>query len=392
MPRSFGKVLPSMWDEDEDFLAMSADAKYVYNFLIGQRDLGHSGVITLRVGPWARLLGKSVAETKAALRELHVERFVVIDADEMLLLVRALIRRDEVYKQPNTFKSAVNQIYGVRSQPIRRVLLAELERLDPAGMKGDSEAVRSDVIVWLRKTCENPPPNPNRKGSAKGYESDPGGDAEFGQDFDVPAGEDSSAKGSAIPNGNPQRVHARSHARVSPAPTTTTTPTTPASGALFDVEVPTVPAKGAAKPRKASKRKAPTKDESLVDAEVAARNKLAVELAQEWYDGQSPKPTGKFVGYQQIVYRLLDADHDPDMIAKALARCEFAVTLRAVEVELKKIKQERVVIPFQRPNSDLGTATHMARFRERQQSLATAGMPQPAQQPALEVFPWDRTS
>ena len=366
MPRSFGKVLPSMWDEDEDFLAMSADAKYVYNFLIGQRDLGHSGVITLRVGPWARLLGKSVAETKAALRELHVERFVVIDADEMLLLVRALIRRDEVYKQPNTFKSAVNQIYGVRSQPIRRVLLAELERLEPAGMKGDSEAVRSDVIVWLRKTCENPPPNPNRKGSAKGYESGPGGDAEFGQDFDVPAGEDSSAKGSAIPNGNPQRVHARSHARVAPTPTTATTPTTLAplasvtvlpvtapaemaaapqggDGALFDAPPPTQPktAKSAKKPRK---QRTP---------EEQARFDLAKSITDTWWDGLAKKPSGKnaWLAAEQIVEGLLVQDHAPEDVALAAKQIGIPMTINRIEMQLTRNaeRQSRVVVPFHRP-------------------------------------------
>lgn len=368
MPRSFGKVLPSMWDEDEDFLAMSANAKYVYNFLLGQRDLGHSGVITLRVGPWARLLSKSVAETKAALRELHVERFVVIDADEMLLLVRALIRRDEVYKQPNTFKSAVNQIYGVRSQPIRRVLLAELERLEPAGMKGDSEAVRSDVIAWLRKTCENPPPNPSRKGSAKGYESDPGGDAEFGQDFDVPAGEESSAKGSAIPNGNPQRVHARSRARVSPAPTTTTTPTTLAplasvtvlplaarpdaaaapqgdDGALFDAPPST------AKPRGKNVGKKPKK---VRTPEEQARFDLANSLTRAWYDALKIKPSGDerkvFLAARAILEGLLAVDNQPDAIAEAARRCDRMITRNAMEYQLVAMEREasRVVLPFQR--------------------------------------------
>jgi hypothetical protein len=53
---------------------------------------------------------------------------------------------------------------------------------------------------------------------------------------------------------------------------------------------------------------------------------------------------------------------------------------------------ERGTIPGQRANSDLGGAAHMERFRTRQAELADAGTTDPTQQPALEVFPWDRTS
>lgn len=368
MPRSFGKVLPSMWDEDEDFLAMSADAKYVYNFLIGQRDLGHSGIITLRVESWAKRLSKSVPVVKAALRELHTERFVVIDTEELLLLVRSLIRRDEVYKQPNTFKSAVNQIYGARSQPIRRALLAELERLDPAEMKGDSEAVRSDVMAWLRKTCENPPPNPSGKGSAKGYESDPDDDAEFGQDFDVPTGERGSAKGSAIPCENPQRVHARVHARVSPTPTTTTTPTTSAplasvtvlpvvaehepeaaapqgqDGTLFAVPPTTAVAKpkGTKKPKK---QRTPEEQERFEKADA---------LTREWYEALPIKPMGEeqkvFLAVRPILEGLLKVGHEAEAIAEAARRCSRAITTKAMEYQLVALDREaaRVVVPMQR--------------------------------------------
>lgn len=367
MPRSFGKVLPSMWDEDEDFLALGADAKYVYNFLLGQRDLGHSGIITLRVESWADRLSKSVAEVKAALSELHAERYVVIDAKELLLLVRSLIRRDEVYKQPNTFKSAVNQIYGARSQPIRRTLLAELERLDPAEMKGDSETVRSDVIAWLRKTCENPPPNPNGKGSAKGYEPGPDNDADFGQDFDISAGEEGSAKGSAIPCGNPQRVHARVDARVSPTPTTTTTPTTSAplatvtvlpvappaeeaaapqgeDGALFDA-----PPSTAAKPRGNATAKKPRKQRT---PEEQARFDLAKSITDTWWDELAKKPSGKnaWLAAEQIVEGLLVQDHAPEDIALAAKQIGIPMTINRIEMQLTRNaeQQSRVVLPFQR--------------------------------------------
>jgi hypothetical protein len=125
----------------------------------------------------------------------------------------------------------------------------------------------------------------------------------------------------------------------------------PAPDVLFGVPDPAVPtSESAGKPRRATRRKAAPKGKPPIDPEVAARNKLAVDLVQEWYDAQSPKPTGKFVAYQQIAYRLLAADHDADAIAEAFKRCGFALTLPAAEFRLKKIQEERerVVVPFQR--------------------------------------------
>lgn len=205
MARTFGRLFGSMWDEDEEFLAMGADAKYVYNFLVAQRDLGHSGVIALRIAPWARRLGIGVDRTEAALKELHDERFVVIDHDEMLLLVRSLIRRDGVYKQPNVFKSAADQIYTVASKPIRAVLAQELERLDEEAMNADTRRLCTDLIAWLRKGSGNPSPDPSRKGSPKGSNADSSQVGHIGPAVEEPAGD----KGSGNPSGNPLRARVR---------------------------------------------------------------------------------------------------------------------------------------------------------------------------------------
>jgi hypothetical protein len=182
-----------MWDDDEDFVAMGPDAKYVYNFLLGQGDLGHSGVIVIRVAPWARRLSKSVAEVEAALDELHAEKFVVLDRDEMLLLVRSLIRRDGVYKQPNVFKSAAAQIRSVPSKPIRRALIGELERLEESNMNGDSQRLCAELVAWLRKTSGNPSPNPSSK-SQSGESPD---DAQDGHEPGNAAGDEGFANPSA---------------------------------------------------------------------------------------------------------------------------------------------------------------------------------------------------
>lgn len=215
MARTYGRLFGSMWASDDDFLELGSDAMFVYMFLVSQLDLGQSGIITLRIAPWSRLMKKTVPEVEAALKELAAERFVVIDDDEMLLLVRSLIRRDQIHQQPNVFKSAVEQVYATRSMPIRRALLAELERLPDDELKGDSKKVRADVVAWLKKACANPSPKPPGKGSPKGSPkgSDDHGrnpapeNAQIGQDF----AEGADEEGCVNPSVNPS--YARAHAR-----------------------------------------------------------------------------------------------------------------------------------------------------------------------------------
>jgi hypothetical protein len=350
MARSFGKVFASMWADDRHFLSLSMRAKLAYNYLVAQGDLGHAGVIALRVTPWARDMSMSVAEAQAALNELHAERFVVIDREEMLLLVRSLIRRDGVHKQPNVFKSAVEQIYNTRSVPIRLALLAELERLNPAEIKGDSEHVRAEVIAWLKKSCENPPPNPSWKGFAKGSEAETASEiGESGRDSSVFPDQD----GSANPYGNPQRAGAREHARVSPSPTpspTTTPPPVVAPDALFPAE-PAVPGPADAdKPRgKGGSGKRTPKPK---DPEAEARSKLAQDITREWWAALEIRPSkeNSFLAAHQIVFKLLASGHAPDAIAEAARKCEFALTTNAMEFQLKRIAETAagVVVPFQR--------------------------------------------
>jgi hypothetical protein len=143
-----------------------------------------------------------------------------------------------------------------------------------------------------------------------------------------------------------------------------------APGALFDTPAESGKSAAADKPR--GKRKA-----KAADPEKDARNSLAVRLTRTWWDGCQPKPSGQFVGRQQIVYGLLEAEHKPDDIAEALRRCGFSMTRNSAEMHLKRIAEERVraesnVLPFQRRDNDLGGDEHMARFLARQAARRAA--------------------
>jgi len=163
MARTHGRVFCSIWDDD-DFLALSPEAKNVYQALVSQKDLTHAGTIFLRAPLWAELIGYSIEVMEAALEELRTARFVVIDRRTFELLVRSLIRRDGVYKQPNVYKSAIEHIYMVSSKTIRATLLSELTRLDESAMNAESRKAHHAVVDWLRSNSGNPSPDPSGKG------------------------------------------------------------------------------------------------------------------------------------------------------------------------------------------------------------------------------------
>ena len=197
MARTFGKVFVTMWN-DPDFLAdLGPFSKYLYNFLIGQPDLAHSGVITMRTTPWARRMGITVEQVEAALDELHAKRYVVMDRDEMLVLVRSLMRRDKVYAQPNVFKSAAEQIYTVPSKPILAALAAELERIGDEDMTAESRRVCSVLGRWLHSVTSSG--NPDANGHPGTFSGVVGEDTNSGHLFDVFAGDE----GYDNPDGNP---------------------------------------------------------------------------------------------------------------------------------------------------------------------------------------------
>ncbi|HZP54986.1 hypothetical protein [Actinocrinis sp.] len=356
MARTFGKIFASQWD-DEDFTSLGADAKYVYNFLIPQHDLGHSGIIALRIAPWARRLSKTVAEVNAALRELHARKYVVIDDEEMLLLVRSLIRNDDVYKQPNVFKAAAAQIYACPSKPIRRALLAELERLDEAGMRGDTREVCSELIAWLRKGSGNPSPDPSGKGSGDEIRQS----GQSGQLAHESAGEE----GSSNPSGNPlPRAHACAGVPL-PLPLPVAPSVNPSAAdaagaepaALFDSpaavdSAPTAPANG---------------------NPDAGSQQNAAALVAEWIESRpNNRPPGRTIGHAGKELRiLLEEDRIPYEVVRtgfmAWSRKGSAPSAIASFVNEAQARAANVVVPFQRsvPN-DLGGDEHMARFLARQ--------------------------
>jgi hypothetical protein len=109
----------------------SRDAKVVYTRLLADDALNHAGVLPLRVALWADECEMSEEEIRAALQDLEARRFAYTDWKTHQVLVRTLIRNDEIANIPNILHSACRAALNLRSEKLRRILAAELRKLAP---------------------------------------------------------------------------------------------------------------------------------------------------------------------------------------------------------------------------------------------------------------------
>ena len=158
MARSYGRIFTSLWN-DGDFRPLSVSAKLMYGFLISQDDLEHSGIIPLRPRRWARDINMPLEDVLASVKELDETRFTVTDEEAGELLVRSLIRRDDIWKQPNVFKSAANSARASKSAAIKGTLYGEVRRLDLSKVGRETNAIRDELLTLLEPFA-NPSPNP----------------------------------------------------------------------------------------------------------------------------------------------------------------------------------------------------------------------------------------
>ncbi|MGH3760277.1 hypothetical protein [Actinophytocola sp.] len=146
MARDHARVELSIWD-DPDFVVLSGEAQRLYLFLLSQRDLSYAGLVPMRLRRWAgRSATATVDAVTAALAELDAARFVVCDHDTEEVLVRSLIRRDGIYKQPNVLAAALREAFEISSPVLRRALVDELLRL-PAEVTGPAPELAASALL-----------------------------------------------------------------------------------------------------------------------------------------------------------------------------------------------------------------------------------------------------
>lgn len=149
--RSEARIFTSIW-KDKDFLTLTGPAQRLYFFLLSQPELTHCGVMPLRPPTrWVRYgAGLTVEEIQAALKELEggaPNPFVLSDSETGELLVRSLIRRDRVLRQPYVFTSAVESLDEVASPFLRAAILTELERAHAEGDVNDKVLPKLETLI-----------------------------------------------------------------------------------------------------------------------------------------------------------------------------------------------------------------------------------------------------
>lgn len=162
MARSEARISVAIWD-DPDFVALSVEAQRMYLFLLSQPDLAHNGVLALRERRWARSAASLTAsDITSALKELQQANYVVVDEDAEELLIRSLIRRDKVYRQPYVLQSASEHLPLVASPAILAALRSELQRIQAECELSDKAA---DLVRGMLDAIEMRVPEPSQDGS-----------------------------------------------------------------------------------------------------------------------------------------------------------------------------------------------------------------------------------
>lgn len=174
MARNEARIFTSIWD-DEDFVALAPGPQRLYLFLLSQKDMTYAGVLPLRPSRWAAKASKQTAKSiQQDLATLVERRFLVADEKTGEVLVRALVRRDGAWKQPNLMVRMLEELRAVESPAILASLRAEVARLDLSQLSDKVPARRGryqppsargaveEVMTFLGS---NPSPNPSPKGS-----------------------------------------------------------------------------------------------------------------------------------------------------------------------------------------------------------------------------------
>lgn len=181
MARSEARLLNEIW-KDDDFLTLPVGPQRAYMFLLSQDDLAHDGVIALRLKRWAgKAAGLTPGDFERDLEALEAARFLVIDWDTEEVLIRSLIRRDKVYRQPNVMRAAIDHVPLIESPAIVRALTTEVARIraESTDLTTAQNATLTDMEKVLAGRVTPKPPtspvrptgNPTAKGSGKGSDN-----------------------------------------------------------------------------------------------------------------------------------------------------------------------------------------------------------------------------
>lgn len=163
MARKEARIFASVWRDADaaDFRAVSRNAQWLYFFLLSQEDLAYDGVLPHRLPRWTDAAPRLTAKTLAAdLAELETARFVVVDETAGEVLIRSLMRRDEIFKIPNVLRSAAKHLPSIRSERIRATLADELRRIaSEERLTTNASEIVTAMLGHLTNRSASPLPN-----------------------------------------------------------------------------------------------------------------------------------------------------------------------------------------------------------------------------------------
>lgn len=172
MAREHAAIRLDMWGDD-DWRGLTRPAQHLYMHLLSSPSLTYAGAADWRP---ARLAGVSRGTTAADVREAAAELsgalFVVYDDDTEEILIRSFLKYDGLLHKPNVAKAMVTAFGKVVSPTLRGVVVHELSKLHDRHPEWKAFAL-AEVRELLTRPSVNPSEIRNRKGSAKGSESDP---------------------------------------------------------------------------------------------------------------------------------------------------------------------------------------------------------------------------
>lgn len=133
MAREYGKNWFSMWT-DEHFCTGRLFDKLFYQVLLGQSGTNDAGICPINFRKWRKALRDGEVmptelDLKASLVRQERRRYVFTDEDTGEVLIRAHIRRDQVYRQPAVMVAALRDLAACQSPKFARVMLGELDRV-----------------------------------------------------------------------------------------------------------------------------------------------------------------------------------------------------------------------------------------------------------------------
>ncbi|NKY60792.1 hypothetical protein [Nocardia flavorosea] len=128
MPREYARFQLSMW-EDDDFLNLTPPAQHLYFVLATDPEMSYCGRVDWRPTRLrVRAAGWTPERIESAAAELEEARFVLFDPDTEEALVRALIRSDELLRNPKMGISVVRAYGAVASRTLRAAVVTEVKR------------------------------------------------------------------------------------------------------------------------------------------------------------------------------------------------------------------------------------------------------------------------